>query len=189
MKSGIYKITNSVNNKIYIGSAVNLNSRKNEHWYELRNNKHHSKYLQRSWNKYKGEVFKFEIVEYCNIENLITREQYYIDTLKPKYNSCKIAGSMLGFKFTQDSKNKMKESYKKVPKEIKEYIITQRNKVLQKPMLQYDLNGNFIKEWNSFKEYVTKTGDNNKNIITVCKGRRKTASGFIFKYKKECLKY
>jgi len=183
MKSGIYKILNKQNNKFYIGSAVDLKSRKREHYYELKNNKHHSKYLQRSYNKYGDSSFSFEIIENCNIDCLLSKEQYYLDLLNPEYNSCKKAGSMLGFKFTEESKKKMSESYKRVPKEIKEYITNRRNEVIQKPMIQYDLNGNFIKEWKSFKEYTTTTGDFNKNIITVCKGRRKTASGYIFKYK------
>jgi group I intron endonuclease len=40
--------------------------------------------------------FSLEILEYCNIEDLLKREQYYIDLLKPEYNICKIAGSPLG---------------------------------------------------------------------------------------------
>jgi len=48
LKSGIYKITNIANNKCYIGSAVNITARFATHRHQLRNEKHHSKYLQRS---------------------------------------------------------------------------------------------------------------------------------------------
>src|SRR5260221_10258416 len=40
--SGIYKITCTVNKKIYIGSSINLRKRKGEHWRELRQNKHNN---------------------------------------------------------------------------------------------------------------------------------------------------
>ena len=40
---GIYKITNTINNKIYIGSAEDLYKRKHKHLYDLRHNIHHSK--------------------------------------------------------------------------------------------------------------------------------------------------
>lgn len=48
VKSGIYKITNVVNNKIYIGSACNIMQRFSNHKSSLRKGKHHSIYLQRS---------------------------------------------------------------------------------------------------------------------------------------------
>lgn len=98
MKSGIYKITNVVNNKCYIGSAVNFNRRWYLHKTELRKNKHHSKHLQHAWNKYGEESFKFEVLFYCEKEELIKYEQLHFDELKPEYNICKVAGSMLGVK-------------------------------------------------------------------------------------------
>lgn len=184
MKSGgIYKIINITNNKLYIGSAIDLKSRKRQHWHLLNNNKHHSKYLQRSFNKYKKENFIFETIENCKAEDLIKREQYYIDSLKPEYNICKIAGSKLGIKANKSSRNKMSISHKNMDPEKRNYINQKIKEAVQKKMLQYDLKGNLIKEWNSFKEYVEITGDCNKNIISVCKGKRKTASGYVFKYK------
>lgn len=90
MKSGIYKIINIINNKCYIGSAKNIVYRWRRHKQLLRKNVHHSILLQRAWNKHKSDNFRFEIVE--NTENLISREQYYLDLLHPEYNICKIAG-------------------------------------------------------------------------------------------------
>ena len=60
-KSGIYRIRNLTNNKFYIGSAVNLNKRKNQHFHYLRNNKHHNKPLQNSYNKYGESSFIFNM--------------------------------------------------------------------------------------------------------------------------------
>lgn len=112
IKSGIYKIINLINNKIYIGSAVNLDNRKNVHFTILKKNKHHNIKLQRSFNKYEKENFKFEILEYCEKENLIKREQYYIDNLTPYYNIAKIAGSNLGSKRTLDTRRQLSKSHK-----------------------------------------------------------------------------
>ena len=63
MGMGIYKIINVVNNKFYIGSAVNFSRRKARHFSELRNNKHNNRWLQASWNKHGEQAFIFVIVE------------------------------------------------------------------------------------------------------------------------------
>lgn len=104
--SGIYIITNTTNDKIYIGSSVNMYSRWKRHIKDLNNNKHHSKYLQNSWFKYGEENFTFEIIEQCERSKLIEREQVWLDFFKPEYNSCKIAGSCLGFKHSEETKMK-----------------------------------------------------------------------------------
>ena len=52
MKSGIYCIINNVNNKIYIGQALNLKKRFKEHKRTLKNNTHANEYLQNAYNKY-----------------------------------------------------------------------------------------------------------------------------------------
>ncbi len=82
MKSGIYSIVNIINNKIYIGSSRYLSRRKNQHFNNLRKNKHSNNHLQTAWNKYGEENFKFFIIEECLEENLLFREQYYIDKHK-----------------------------------------------------------------------------------------------------------
>lgn len=50
-------------------------------------------------------------------------------------------------------------------------------------VLQYDKNGNFIKEHKSTIEAGNSVNKNSSNIIAVCKGRQKTCAGFIWKYK------
>jgi len=51
--------------------------------------------------------FKLEILEYCELDNLIEREQYYLDTLKPEYNILKTAGSLTGFKHSMATRELM----------------------------------------------------------------------------------
>jgi len=116
----IYKIENLKTNEIYVGSALDFQKRKWVHQHKLRKNKHHSPILQNSWNKHGEENFKFLIIE--EVENkydLIKREQFYIDTLNPKYNCSKIAGSPLGVKHTLASRINMSNAHlgKKLSKE------------------------------------------------------------------------
>lgn len=109
---GIYKITNLVNKKIYIGSSSNLKTRIKTHKNNLNKNKHINQYLQNAWNKYGEENFMFEIIEKCSNEIKIKREQYWLDFTKcyirkNGYNICKKADSPQGYKHTEESKKKM----------------------------------------------------------------------------------
>lgn len=111
--SCIYKITNIQNSKFYIGSAINYIQRIRVHKSELRKCTHHSIYLQNAWNKYGEENFKFEILEIVeDIKEILKREQYYLDKLKPNYNISRFAGSTIGFKHSLVSKEKMSKSQK-----------------------------------------------------------------------------
>lgn len=63
MGMGIYKIINVVNNKFYVGSAVNFSRRKTRHFSELRTGRHKNTKLQNAWNKYGERAFVFVAVE------------------------------------------------------------------------------------------------------------------------------
>jgi group I intron endonuclease len=63
MARGIYKIINIVNNKFYVGSAVDLKRRKTRHFSELRTGKHNNRHLQAAWVKYGEQAFVFVVVE------------------------------------------------------------------------------------------------------------------------------
>ena len=90
--SGIYKIVNIVNNKLYIGSSKNINDRWIKHKRQLRSNTHHNIHLQRSWNKYGSDNFKFEIVENVDESLLMSREEYWINYTKADYNIGSVGG-------------------------------------------------------------------------------------------------
>ena len=63
MSRGIYKIINVINNKFYVGSAVDLKRRKTRHFSELRTGKHNNRHLQAAWVKYGEQAFVFVVVE------------------------------------------------------------------------------------------------------------------------------
>ena len=88
-QSGIYKI--SINDKIYIGSAQNFKNRIYKHEYRLKKNTHVNKHLQNLYNKYGSGSFKFEILEIVDINNLLIREQFYLDTLANLINQSSFA--------------------------------------------------------------------------------------------------
>jgi len=104
MISGVYKITNTVNNRFYIGSSKNIESRIRAHKASLRRRDHRSKFLQRSYDKYGLEYFKFETVIICSEDNLLFYEQLLIDSLKPDFNNSKVAGSTRGYKATDETR-------------------------------------------------------------------------------------
>lgn len=114
-KSGIYKIINTINSKIYIDSAVNLKTRKINHFNKLKSGNHDNIHLQRAFNKYGEENFIFEKIELVQDKNmLINREQYWIDFygIKNIYNMCPVAGSTLGKKFSEETKIKIGKTSK-----------------------------------------------------------------------------
>lgn len=105
----IYAITNTVNGKMYIGSASNYSKRLQKHKRELRKSTHHNNRLQRSYDKHGIESFDFSIVEYVDDHSmLLEREQVWIDFFKPTYNIAKFAGSPTrGLKFSAETRAKM----------------------------------------------------------------------------------
>lgn len=111
-KSGIYKITCLVNNKIYVGSAVNLSKRKNDHFETLSKNIHKNRHLQNAFKKHGNDNFVFEILEIVeDKKELIVREQYWIDKTKCfdnkiGFNICQLAGSALGVKHSEATRKK-----------------------------------------------------------------------------------
>jgi group I intron endonuclease len=125
--SGIYKITNKVNGRNYIGSAFNLKKRKREHFALLKKKNHSNRYLQTAYNKYGEENFEFNILFFCDKENLIFYEQRAIDnysSYNKLYNLAPRAGRPLGIKHTEEM-NRLKSERQKghiVTKETREKI-------------------------------------------------------------------
>jgi len=100
-KIGIYRWVNLDTGKSYVGSSRNLSARFRQYFnvnYLEREIKRNNSKIYRSLFKNGYSKFSLNILEYCEIDILIEREQYYIDTLKPEYNILSKAGSLAGFK-------------------------------------------------------------------------------------------
>ena len=108
--AGIYVIQNIVNNRIYIGSSNNIQKRKISHFGKLRLNKHVNSKLQYAFNKYGEDNFVFNLLEKVeNINDLLDREQVWLDFFKPEYNIMPFADR---HEFSEDTRLKLSESHK-----------------------------------------------------------------------------
>jgi len=209
-KSGVYKIINVLNNNVYVGSSINLERRKREHFNLLKKNKHINTHLQNSWNKYGGDSFEFIILEFCEKEKCTLIEQNYIDKYNPIYNINPRAGSSLGIKHKQETiekirkkqtgKIKSEETKKKIgdknkgnyyrkkyidltEDEKKNYRNKSGFKKRRKVVLQLSVNNDIIKEWDSIQEIKRQLGHYPIHISRCCNNKRKTAYGFVWKFK------
>lgn len=168
--SGIYKITCKGNGKIYIGSAVNFCMRWSCHYDNLKKNKHENDYMQNAWNKYGKDSFLFEIVEFVDEhELLIKREQYWLDKTKCYnreigFNILKFAGSALGNKLKQSTKDKLKLNG-------------------NRPIIQYTKKGEYIAEYTGAREAARINNLSHGQIGLVAKGKKKLYKDFIWVYK------
>lgn len=79
--SGIYIIINLRDKKKYLGSTINLKTRKRNHFAYLKKGKHENKYLQRAFNKYGSDCFEFQIIELCEKEECRSLEQKYLNEI------------------------------------------------------------------------------------------------------------
>lgn len=80
--TGVYTITCTANNKVYVGSAqTSFQTRLYHHYCVLNVGKHKNRYLQNAWNKYGSDNFTFDIIEVCDKEFCLSTEQYWMNTL------------------------------------------------------------------------------------------------------------
>lgn len=199
MKTGIYKIINIITNDFYIGSAsLSIKTRWKCHICELKKNKHRNIHLQRAWNKYGEESFIFEIIEYCEPEKCIKREQHYMDTLNPQYNICKEASSRKGTKQPREAVEKLRLLNKGRPawnkgipfsKEVRKKMSRARkgkipwNKGLSyprnKPIERHD-----GKTYKTIREAAKDLNVKENTIIKACTDKKiiRRVRGFVLKY-------
>jgi group I intron endonuclease len=199
---GIYKIT-SPNNKVYIGKSIDLDERKSSYKYEGRRQKQHK--LNNSVNKYGWEKHLFEIIEICEVENLNDKEIYWIDFYNSVEEGLNIMYGGQGGKHSQEVKDKKSKSMmgkkpsletrQKMSQSKKGHLMYDetwrkrmqegawKSKASSKYILQYDLDGNFIKEWESKKQAGKELKINPVSIANNTCGISKSAGGYVWKNK------
>lgn len=93
----VYCWVNNTNQKCYLGSSVNFTMRLYK-YYSAKHLYESNTAISKALNKYGYSNFSLHILEYCNKNEALNREQYQIDLLNPEYNILKKAGSSLGYK-------------------------------------------------------------------------------------------
>ncbi|WPH22298.1 GIY-YIG nuclease family protein [Variovorax paradoxus] len=106
----VYQIRNLVNGRCYIGSTENFTQRKWRHFYDLGRGEHRSRFMQRDFSKCGRAAFVIEVVEQVDAtQDLLAREQHWLDTSRPHYNSAKVAGSVVGVRRSPESVRRNRE--------------------------------------------------------------------------------
>jgi group I intron endonuclease len=113
MKTGVYRITNTMNGRFYVGSSSNLVRRKRDHFNLLRQNRHSNPHLQSAWNKYGESAFVFEVLLECPLEQMIIVEQWLLNTyvnVELCYNIAKYTDNPTrGRRLTESHKTKLRQ--------------------------------------------------------------------------------
>lgn len=207
----VYKITNKINNKVYIGiTSKGISARWKEH---LWNAEHGCPFkLHNALRKYGKENFTIELIDFCNSwEELTEKEKFYIAQYKSTedefgYNLTEGGDGTFGRKHSEETKEKIRQKAigREVSDETKQKlseagkIRTEGREIYwssgeigknrRKPILQYTKEGNFIKEFDGVNLASKETGIGATNIISALKHRNITESKknpYIWVYKEE----
>lgn len=81
LKSGVYIITNLINNKHYVGKATRLKARLLSHKNDLINNRHTNSHLQNSFNEYGLDNFSFEPLDFYDVRFISSMENWWCNML------------------------------------------------------------------------------------------------------------
>lgn len=219
MSSGIYKIENLINGKIYIGQSIDIQRRFQEHKRDNDNCRIHQ-----ALRKYGIKNFSFEIVEECELSQLDEKEKYwikYFDSFHNGYNAttggnqdiipaieaCKKKVFQYDFDLQLiNTYNGVREASRQTgihPSSIGEccrhilqqaggYIFRYENdppitkpKLHKKAVIQLTLNNEPIQQFESIKQASVQTHTDSTSISCVCKGTRKTANGYKWRFVNE----
>lgn len=115
MASGVYTIECIANGRRYVGSAVDIEKRWREHRRQLVAGNHHSRFLMRDWRKRGPGAFRFSVLLLCDRENVLFFEQRALDAYRPEYNTARVAGSMLGYRHTEETRARLSIARRRNP--------------------------------------------------------------------------
>lgn len=180
----VYCFTNKMNGFRYIGKTIDEYSR-------LR---HHRRYVgvrktpfYNAVNKYGWELFEYSILfeilgdDKIDIDRIIKDREVELirelDSINRGYNLTKGGDGRAGSIPSPETRRKMSEVHKKIkrPKRMETKA--------QRAVLQYSKEGMFIAEFTKISVAAESTGINNRHISRCCRGSRKSAGGFMWRYK------
>lgn len=93
-KSGIYRWINLNNGRSYVGSSVHLKERFISYYNKNHLRDNYSMLICRALIKHGYSSFRLEILEYCTLEDLVAKENYYISYFNPEYNLVQESSTM-----------------------------------------------------------------------------------------------
>jgi hypothetical protein len=172
-KCGIYKIT-SPSNKIYIGQSRDINKRIQSYikGYKLQSQPK----LYNSINKYSWENHTFEIIEECEFNELNNKERYwqeYYNSIEQGLNCFYTKTEEKPLLFSKEMRNNMSKG--------------QKGKIspIRRKVYQFDLEGNFIQEFESIKKASDVLNINASGIRVCCIGEIGKYKNFYFSFEKQ----
>ena len=210
---GIYKITNP-KGRVYIGQSSDIEKR----WiqYKYCDKSCVGQKLYNSIKKYGIEAHTKEILEECEVGELMSKEVYYKklileenkgDMGKVLFHNLYDIGSggalsediknkLRGQKRSEATKEKMRQAKLGLPSNSKgkKFKQSTKQKMSQskmgkpsnrasKPFLQFDLDNNFIREWDNLADLKKNTKYSSNAVNLCCRNLQKSAYGYIWKFK------
>ena len=172
---GIYKITNTIDGKCYIGQSVQVQVRWSQHKHETNKGGGNNPYLYRALRKYGIDKFSFIVLEECGIEHLNELEKKYIDLYDSLYPN--------GYNLIDQGRDRKKLSpaTKLRISKAKLGTISKKRVAINK----YSIGGRYIKTFPSMSIAATDIGLlSPSHIADCCTGKRGMAYGFQWRYAK-----
>lgn len=154
----IYKATNKINGKSYIGKTYNFEKRKKEHFYDIENGLPFHKALK----KYGLENFEWEVIDHADSDSEIReKEVYWINY----YRTCISFSDCNGYNLTLGGEGGVSWN--------------------SKPVMRYDLDGNYIDEFVSCSHASIELDLDRKSIIRAAKTKYSQSGGYQWKFKND----
>jgi group I intron endonuclease len=137
MSCGIYQIKNKINQKIYVGSSINVNKRLYKHLWMLRRGDHDNIHLQNSFNEYGENCFDFSLIEHCDCNDLINRENHYISF----FSSC---NDTYGYNLASVNEFRRNTYNDGVKVKLSKYNLNKNGNITKFSLTNIDTNQEFI---------------------------------------------
>lgn len=187
----VYALEHINSGKRYIGSTVDFHRRILTHKNTLQQGKGCNKTLQADWDAFGADAFRFIILEQVlDCVDLLAREQYWIDKTEDRYNVKPFAGTGKGTSqpwhwtkvqgVTEEQRQHMSEAQKRL------YASGYKHP-RARAVLQYSLDGVFIKEWENISLAAKDLGGHNALIVKCLKGVRRKTLNSTWKYKSDTI--